>query len=102
MAVTGQGKEEVVEALAAQAFSLAYVHTLLYTTRVAEDLAQSIVGHRPGGLSKAVFVDSGSEANDGAMELARQFFFERGETQRVHFIARKQGYHGNTWGAMSL
>lgn len=102
VAVIGHGNEEVIRAMAAQARSVAYVHTLSYTTRVAEDLAHLLVGHRPGGLSKAFFVGSGSEANDGAMKLARQFFFERGEPQRVHFIARRQAYHGNTWGAMSL
>jgi adenosylmethionine-8-amino-7-oxononanoate aminotransferase len=102
VAVIGHGNEEVIRAMTAQALSVAYVHTLSYTTRVAEDLAHFLVGHRPGGLSKAFFVGSGSEANDGAMKLARQFFFERGEPQRVHFIARRQAYHGNTWGAMSL
>ena len=102
VAVIGHGNEKVIRAMAEQAFSVAYVHTLSYTTQAAEDLARFLVGHRPGGLSKAFFLGSGSEANDGAMKLARQFFFERGETQRVHFIARKQAYHGNTWGAMSL
>ena len=36
------------------------------------------------------------------MKLARQYFFELGETSRTHFIARRQGYHGTTIGAMSL
>lgn len=102
VAVIGHGNEEVIRAMAEQALAVAYVHTMSYTTRAAENLATLLVGHRPGGLSKAFFVGSGSEANDGAMKLARQFFFERGEAQRVHFITRKQGYHGNTWGAMSL
>jgi adenosylmethionine-8-amino-7-oxononanoate aminotransferase len=102
VAVIGHGNEEVIRAMAQQALSVAYVHTLAYTTQAAEDLAEFLVGHRPGGLSKAFFVGSGSEANDGAMKLARQFFFERGEPRRVHFIARRQAYHGNTWGAMSL
>jgi adenosylmethionine-8-amino-7-oxononanoate aminotransferase len=102
VAVIGHGNGEVIRAMMDQALSVAYVHTLSYTTRAAEDLAHFLVGHRPGGLSKAFFVGSGSEANDGAMKLARQFFFEKGEAQRVHFIARKQAYHGNTWGAMSL
>jgi adenosylmethionine-8-amino-7-oxononanoate aminotransferase len=102
VAVIGHGNEEVIRSMAEQALSVGYVHTLSYTTRAAEDLAQLLVGHKPGGLSKAFFLGSGSEANDGAMKLARQFFFERGELQRVHFIARRQAYHGNTWGAMSL
>jgi adenosylmethionine-8-amino-7-oxononanoate aminotransferase len=102
VAAIGHGNTEVIRAMAEQAFSVTYVHTLLYTTRAAEDIVRVLVGHKPGGLSKAFFVGSGGEANDGTMKLARQFFFERGERQRVHFIARRQAYHGNTWGAMSL
>lgn len=102
MAIIGHGNKEVVGAMTAQALSVAYVHTLSYTTSSAEDLARLLVGERPGGLSKAFFVGSGSEAVDGAMKIARQFFYERGEPQRTHYIARRQGYHGNTWGSMSL
>ena len=36
------------------------------------------------------------------MKLARQYFFELNQTSRTHFIARRQGYHGTTIGAMSL
>ncbi|GAB7356840.1 hypothetical protein MBLNU459_g7714t1 [Dothideomycetes sp. NU459] len=102
VACIGHGNQEVVSAMTTQASSVAYVHTLSYTTSSAEELATLLVGDRPGGLSKAFFLCSGSEANDGAMKLARQYFYERGEPQRRHFIARRQGYHGNTWGSMSL
>ncbi|KAF1344330.1 pyridoxal phosphate-dependent transferase, partial [Delphinella strobiligena] len=102
VAIIGHGNEEVVKSIAEQALSVAYVHTLSYTTSAAEDLAKLLVGHRPGGLSKAFFLGGSSEANDGAINLARQFFFKRSEPQRTHFIARKQAYHSNTWGSMSL
>lgn len=102
VAAIGHGNQEVIAAMTAQAQSAAYVHTLTYTTSSAEELAKLLVGHKPGGLSKAFFLCSGSEANDGAMKLARQYFFEAGEKSRTHFIARRQGYHGNTMGAMSL
>ena len=36
------------------------------------------------------------------MKLGRQFFFEQGQTQRKHFVSRRQGYHGNTIGTMSI
>lgn len=102
VACIGHGNQEVVAAMAAQASTVAYVHTLSYTTSSAEDLATLLVGNKPGGLSKAFFVGSGSEAMDGTMKLARQYFYERNEPSRQHFIARRQGYHGNTWGSMSL
>lgn len=58
-------------------------------------------GH-PGGLSKAIFVNSGSEATDAAIKLATQYWHERGMPQKHHFIARKQSYHGNTIGALCV
>ncbi|KAJ5887950.1 Pyridoxal phosphate-dependent transferase major region subdomain 2 [Penicillium taxi] len=102
VAILGHGNMEVIEATFQQMKQVSYVHTLAYTTTSSEELADLLVGDAPGGLIKAFFVGSGSEANDGAMKLARQFFFEKGETQRTHFIARRQGYHGNTFGSMSL
>jgi adenosylmethionine-8-amino-7-oxononanoate aminotransferase len=85
-----------------QARSISYVHTATYTTASAEKLADILVGNRPWGISKAFFVGSGSEAVDGAMKLARQYFYEKGDIERKHFIARRQGYHGNTFGSMSI
>jgi adenosylmethionine-8-amino-7-oxononanoate aminotransferase len=48
------------------------------------------------------FVSGGSEAIEAALKLARQYFVEKGETQRRHFIARRQSYHGNTLGALAI
>lgn len=110
VAIIGHGNGEVLKATAAQMAKVSYVHTGTYTTDSAEDLAKCIL--RPfdegqhnqyeHGISKAFFVSSGSEANDAAMKCARQYWFEKGETQRKFYVARKQGYHGNTIGAMSV
>ncbi|KAK9780180.1 putative Pyridoxal phosphate-dependent transferase, major region, subdomain 2 [Seiridium cardinale] len=102
VSIIGNGNTEVINAITRQASQVPYVHTLAYTTQPAEELADLLVGDRPGGLSKAFFVGSGSEAVDGAMKLARQYFYEKGEKARTHFIARRQGYHGNCFGSMSL
>ena len=98
----GHGNSEVLDAIIAQAKSLSFVHSMTYTTPVAEELGKFVLEGSPGGLSKAYFVSSGSEATDTAMKLARQYFFEQGQDQRTHFITRRQSYHGNTVGAMSL
>ncbi|XEV05501.1 hypothetical protein FSHL1_010788 [Fusarium sambucinum] len=55
-----------------------------------------------GGLSKAIFVNSGSKATDAAMKLATQNWCERGMPQKCHVIARKQSYHGTTIGALCV
>src|SRR6266702_4391242 len=67
----------------------------------AEALAETLVGHEPGGLAYAYFVSGRSEAIEASIKLARQYFIERGEPQRQHFIARRQSYHGNTLGALA-
>lgn len=98
----GHGNEEVIAAMMVQALKVSYVHTAAYTTNAAEELANVILRGSPHGLEKAFFVGSGSEAMETAMKLARQYFYEKGETQRLHFVARKQGYHGNTIATMSV
>jgi adenosylmethionine-8-amino-7-oxononanoate aminotransferase len=84
-----------------QASKLAYAHTAFFSSEPAEMLAETLVGHEPGGLAYAYFVSGGSEAIEASIKLARQYFIERGEPQRRHFIARRQSYHGNTLGALA-
>jgi adenosylmethionine-8-amino-7-oxononanoate aminotransferase len=47
-------------------------------------------------------VAGGSEAVEAALKMVRQFFVEVGEPQRWHVISRRQSYHGNTLGALSV
>ncbi|CAI7649443.1 unnamed protein product [Penicillium bialowiezense] len=82
---------------------IAYVYSgSPYTNQATEDLATLLLSSKPGGLSKAIFVNSGSEATDAALKLAVQYWHEKGQPQRTHFIARKQSYHGNTIGALCV
>lgn len=102
VAIIGHCNGEVNAAIVRQAAKVSYVHTQSYTTQAAEDLANFILEGSPHGLEKAFFVCSGSEAVESALKLARQYFFEKGEDQRVHFVSRQQSYHGNTMGALSV
>lgn len=97
----GHGNQEVIDAIKGQADKIAYAHTAFFTSDAAEQLADFLIPRSPG-LSKAYFVSGGSEAMEAALKLARQYFVERGESKRVHFIARKQSYHGNTLGALAV
>lgn len=45
---------------------------------------------------------TGSEANEAALKMAREYFVWKGEPQRVNYIARETSYHGSTIGALSL
>jgi adenosylmethionine-8-amino-7-oxononanoate aminotransferase len=97
----GHQHPRVIAAMAKQASKLAYAHTAFFSSEPAEALAETLVGHEPGGLAYAYFVSGGSEAIETSIKLARQYFIERGEKQRQHFIARRQSYHGNTLGALA-
>lgn len=98
----GHSHKAVVEAIKAQLDQLPYAHTGFFANQPSEDLAAHLTSRAPDNLNKVYFVSGGSEANETAMKLARQYFYEKGEPQRRHFIARRQSYHGNTLGALSI
>jgi adenosylmethionine-8-amino-7-oxononanoate aminotransferase len=101
VACLGHGHPHVIAAMKRQIDALCYAHTALYSCESAERLAEMMVGHAPGGLTHAYFCSSGSEGNEAAIKMARQYFLEIGQPQRTRFIARRQSYHGNTLGALS-
>jgi adenosylmethionine-8-amino-7-oxononanoate aminotransferase len=98
----GHNHPDVLAAMKAQMDKVAYAHTAFFTTDVAEALADDLVTHAPAGISHVYFVSGGSEAVEASLKLARQYFVEKGEPQRRHFIARRQSYHGNTLGALAV
>jgi len=98
----GHSNQRVIDAIKRQVQQLPYAHTSFFTTDVAEDLADRLVEAAPAGLEHVYFVSGGSEAIEAALKLARQYFVEKGEPQRRHFIARRQSYHGNTLGALAI
>ncbi|WP_321953976.1 aspartate aminotransferase family protein [Burkholderia cenocepacia] len=98
----GHSNQRVIDAIKRQAQQLPYAHTSFFTTEVAEELADRLVDGAPAGLDHVYFVSGGSEAIEAALKLARQYFVEKGEPQRRHFIARRQSYHGNTLGALAI
>ncbi|CEJ58546.1 hypothetical protein PMG11_07200 [Penicillium brasilianum] len=102
VALIGHGNKEVHQAIVNQLQKVSYVHTQSYTTESAEDLANLILRGSPHGLEKAFFVGSGSEAVESALKLARQYYFEMNEPERLHIVSRRQGYHGNTMATMSI
>lgn len=98
----GHGDPEVIEAVKTQVEKLAFAHTGFFTSEPAEKLADLLIANAPGDLDRVLFVSGGSEANEAAIKLARQYFVEKGETHRRFLIARRQSYHGNTLGALAV
>jgi len=101
VACLGHGHPKVTAAMKAQIDKICYAHTSLFSCESAEQLADMMVGHAPGGLTHAYFCSSGSEGNEAALKMARQYFLEIGQPERTKFIARRQSYHGNTLGALA-
>ncbi|CAM3647945.1 aspartate aminotransferase family protein [Castellaniella denitrificans] len=98
----GHGHPDVIAAIKAQLDQVAYAHSSFFTTQACEDLADFLAEEAPGDLDHVYFVSGGSEAIEASLKLARQYFVERGETERSQFIARRQSYHGNTLGALAI
>ena len=70
--------------------------TVFYLSEPMAELASRLTGMTPDGLKRAFFTNSGSEANELAILLTRQY------TKRYEIIALKHAYHGGTAGTLSL
>ncbi|MEO1694500.1 MAG: aspartate aminotransferase family protein [Pseudomonadota bacterium] len=97
----GHSNPAVLAAVRSQIDTLAYAHTGFFTSEPAETLADLLVDRAPEGIESVYFVSGGSEAVETAIKLARQYHLEVGAPKRSKIIARWQGYHGNTLGALS-
>ncbi|MFZ4640287.1 MAG: adenosylmethionine--8-amino-7-oxononanoate transaminase [Nodosilinea sp.] len=72
------------------------------THQPAVQLAQRLVQWTPAPLQHVFFCDSGSVAVEVAMKLAIQYWHNRGQPQRQHFLTLRRGYHGDTFAAMAV
>ncbi|MBW2724137.1 MAG: aminotransferase class III-fold pyridoxal phosphate-dependent enzyme [Deltaproteobacteria bacterium] len=95
----GHGREELADVARDQMAKLAYLPMTMShepAIRLAAKLVE-LLGYR----GKVYFTNSGSEANEAAFKIARQYQAQRGHAGRFKIIARHRGYHGNTLGALS-
>jgi 4-aminobutyrate aminotransferase / (S)-3-amino-2-methylpropionate transaminase / 5-aminovalerate transaminase len=92
----GHCNPEVVEAAKAQADKLVHCSSYSYHVRPVADLAEKIAHLTPRGLTKTFFGNSGAEAIEGALKLARLY------TGKHEFIALHAGFHGRSFGALSV
>jgi hypothetical protein len=96
VACLGHGVPEVVDRVAEQMRSVAYVSGLSFTNRPVEELADLMAGLAMGDLSHFYFLSSGSDAIEAALKLARQYWVERGRPGKSVIVAAAPAYHGNT------
>ena len=98
----GHGHPVVVDAIKRQVDQLAYAHTAFFTNEPQEELAARVAARFPGSDARVYFLSGGSEANEAAIKLARQYWLSQGKKDKHIVVSRHQSYHGNTVGALSL
>lgn len=98
----GHGNREVNAAIAAQLAQVACGYRYLFTSEPLEQLTELMLRKCGPLFGHIVFAASGSEAIEGAMKVALQYWNARGRPDKHRFIARERSYHGSTLGALSL
>lgn len=99
--LTGYGREEIARAMYEQALKLHYTSPASVTSEVTVELARKLAELTPGDLDASFFCNSGSEAVEAAIKLARQYHEANGEGRRYKVVSLRRGYHGATVGALS-
>ena len=102
VACLGHGRRDIVEAAARQADRLAYIYYHHFTNGPQEELARRVLDVAAPEMARARFVTGGSEANEMAIRLVRQYHVDRGEPERWRIVSPAQAYHGATIGTLAL
>lgn len=99
----GFGRREIADAVYEQMQKLAFFSMFAgYSNEPAIKLAELLIDlTKPEGMGKVFYSDSGSEAVETSLKIARQYWKNRGRAGKYKFIARRNAYHGVTFGAMS-
>ncbi|GAA1427700.1 aspartate aminotransferase family protein [Microlunatus lacustris] len=98
----GHGREELAEAMAAQARKLAFFPIWSYAHPTAVELADRLAAEAPGDLNKVFFSSGGGESVETAWKVAKQYFKLIGKPGKYKVISRAIAYHGTTQGALSI
>jgi adenosylmethionine-8-amino-7-oxononanoate aminotransferase len=98
----GHGQPDIARAIADQVSRLDHVLFAGATHPGAIELAERLLALAPPGLARAFFSDDGSTAVEVALKMVVQRWSQLGQPQRQVMVALEGGYHGDTFGAMSV
>jgi adenosylmethionine-8-amino-7-oxononanoate aminotransferase len=102
VACLGHGDQRIVEAAREQAQRISYLYNHHFTNLPQERLADRLIDTAAPDMARVRFVSGGSEANETAIRLIRQYHVDRGEPGRWRIISPAQAYHGALFGALAL
>ena len=98
----GGSVREVVDRMKAQLDKATFVYNGVFTNGPSQNLAGKLLALAPPNMGGVIFASSGSEANEVAIKIARQYHVETGADSRYKVVARGQSYHGNTLMSLSV
>lgn len=99
----GYGREEIAQVAAKQINTLSYFNSFFKASnKPAIQLAEKLVEITPKGLNHVFYANSGSEANDTALRMVRNYWALEGRPEKQIMIAREMAYHGSTVAAGAL
>jgi beta-alanine--pyruvate transaminase len=98
----GHSRPEIAEAVGKQLRELDYAPAFQYGHPKAFELANRIIEFMPEGLNHVFYTDSGSEAADTSLKIARAYWRKKGVPTKTKLIGRSKGYHGVNFGGFSL
>ncbi|AKO92613.1 adenosylmethionine--8-amino-7-oxononanoate transaminase [Priestia filamentosa] len=100
--VHGHRKQELDDAIKRQLEKIAHSTLLGMTNVPATELAEKLINISPKNLTRVFYSDSGAEAVEIALKMAFQYWKNVGKPEKQKFISMKNGYHGDTIGAVSI
>ena len=98
----GHGRREIAEAIGRQAAKLDYAPAFQFGHPLSFELANKIKELTPEGLDYVFFTDSGSEAADTSLKMARAYWRAKGQASKTVLIGREKGYHGANFSGISV
>ena len=101
-AIHGYNHPELNQALTLQAEQFSHVMFGGLTHKPAVDLCRTLIDITPQGLNRVFLADSGSVAVEVAIKMAMQYWACQGRTDKNKLLAPRNGYHGDTFAAMSV